>query len=1060
MSLEQFKTQVLLLHSEQRTLDLFSKGFNDNYSVHCATSGTEALNALGDTPIDVLICAQKMPGMSGLEALREAKKRSPDMIGILLAGSDTSDGLEAMVGEQEVFQIIRGEVKPDSLQDLVEAATKRLRLMTISRSANDTKANVDEPTGEHIVMETAENGASIISDGTGTMPALKPDRIQITPNTRGREIDILVLTKDEEFLATIKESSMGLHDVYHADTPTQAEDIVVKHKVGVLVTDAAMVGSNIEVLTQKLRKTVPRLVAVVAGRRDDGELLMDLINRGQVYRFLLKPVSPGRVRLAIEASVKHHLDAADSAFKGKPKTAASPIVKPASAAPPKKATPAIRPATKNKKRAPVINNPMPELPESKPQVQKIDPMHALVKTTPAPGSPGLESAFDEVGNFGETVKNIAASVGKAVAAATGFIFKSGFSIIKTSGKAALGFMRLAKNPKVLAGATGLAVILAATMWFLTTESNEVIEPEAIVQDQVTTPVPPVTGTDSGTSTEPAPQTADPASLRPNYLQMARDARAAGDIASPAGRNAMEFYIAALSATPGDEAIAAELSTLTEEVFGLAENHLLANRNVEAARALRVIGLVDPEIQRLRFMNVQLEKQQLRELLDETRIATSNSQFEDASRFLTEAALLAGSNTTELNALAEQLTAARIEKYGSLELADEARVAAEQAAADRVAAEAAALRQAEEDRVAAAAAEKAETDRIAAEAAAAKQAEEDRIAAEAAATKQAEEERIAAEAAATKQAEEDRVAAEAAAAKKAEDDRIAAEAAAAKKAEDDRIAAEAAAAKKAEDDRIAAEAAAAKKAEDDRIAAEAAAAIKAEDDRIAAEAAAAKKAEDDRIAAEAAAAIKAEDDRIAAEAAAAKKAEEDRIVAQAENDRLAAAAAAATAAAAARQYVATESPTSSDGGENVAAASQSAATQSPTSSDGTENVAAAKTDSSPDSPAGSNETASPVDSGAVKTSAPEDITAVKRIHYVAPRYPRSAQRQDITGWVDLAFTVTTAGEVADIEIMASEPQTTFHAAATKALEQWRFEPATESGQPVEKRIALRMSFNLQ
>ena len=48
MSLEQFKTQVLLLHSEQRTLDLLSKGFNDRYSVHCATSGTEALNALGD----------------------------------------------------------------------------------------------------------------------------------------------------------------------------------------------------------------------------------------------------------------------------------------------------------------------------------------------------------------------------------------------------------------------------------------------------------------------------------------------------------------------------------------------------------------------------------------------------------------------------------------------------------------------------------------------------------------------------------------------------------------------------------------------------------------------------------------------------------------------------------------------------------------------------------------------------------------------------------------------------------------------------------------------------
>ena len=48
MSFEQFKTQVLLLHSEQSTLDSLRSGFNDRYTVHCATSGSEALNTLGE----------------------------------------------------------------------------------------------------------------------------------------------------------------------------------------------------------------------------------------------------------------------------------------------------------------------------------------------------------------------------------------------------------------------------------------------------------------------------------------------------------------------------------------------------------------------------------------------------------------------------------------------------------------------------------------------------------------------------------------------------------------------------------------------------------------------------------------------------------------------------------------------------------------------------------------------------------------------------------------------------------------------------------------------------
>ena len=52
MSLEQFRTQVLLLHSQQSTLDTLSRGFTDRYTVHFANSGSEALTTLGETPID------------------------------------------------------------------------------------------------------------------------------------------------------------------------------------------------------------------------------------------------------------------------------------------------------------------------------------------------------------------------------------------------------------------------------------------------------------------------------------------------------------------------------------------------------------------------------------------------------------------------------------------------------------------------------------------------------------------------------------------------------------------------------------------------------------------------------------------------------------------------------------------------------------------------------------------------------------------------------------------------------------------------------------------------
>ena len=322
MPLDRFNTQVLLLHSERGTLDDLSAGFDERYTVHCATSGTEALNTLGDTPIHVIVSAQELPGMSGVEALREAKKRSPETIGILLASME--DDLEALVGDEEVFQIVRGGISPKELGKIIDNATQQMRLMALAKSANDNSARVDAPTSEHIVMETAENGSAIISDGTGRMYALDPTKISSSIAVGARTIDVLILTTDDEFLSTIKGSVRGLHNVHHASTLKQAEQALKKSKVGVAVVDAAMIGSNIEKLTQHLRESKKRLVSIVAGRRDDGEMLMDLINRGKVYRFLMKPVSAGRARLAIEASVKHHLEAPDSAFKAAPKSRWAP----------------------------------------------------------------------------------------------------------------------------------------------------------------------------------------------------------------------------------------------------------------------------------------------------------------------------------------------------------------------------------------------------------------------------------------------------------------------------------------------------------------------------------------------------------------------------------------------------------------------------------------------------------------------------------------------------------------------------------------------------------------
>ncbi|MDH3954254.1 MAG: energy transducer TonB, partial [Gammaproteobacteria bacterium] len=92
--------------------------------------------------------------------------------------------------------------------------------------------------------------------------------------------------------------------------------------------------------------------------------------------------------------------------------------------------------------------------------------------------------------------------------------------------------------------------------------------------------------------------------------------------------------------------------------------------------------------------------------------------------------------------------------------------------------------------------------------------------------------------------------------------------------------------------------------------------------------------------------------------------------------------------------------------------------------------------------------------------PVAASSLNRTKYVAPRYPRSAERRNISGWVDVVFTVTLDGSVTDVEAIRSDPGDTFVESATKAVAKWEFEPVVENGQVVEKRAGVRMMFAIE
>ncbi len=73
----------------------------------------------------------------------------------------------------------------------------------------------------------------------------------------------------------------------------------------------------------------------------------------------------------------------------------------------------------------------------------------------------------------------------------------------------------------------------------------------------------------------------------------------------------------------------------------------------------------------------------------------------------------------------------------------------------------------------------------------------------------------------------------------------------------------------------------------------------------------------------------------------------------------------------------------------------------------------------------------------------DRDAVSSVRII-PLYPREALIGGVEGWVELEFTVTETGAVADAVVIASHPNRVFDRAALRAVYRWKYKPRIVDG----------------
>ena len=272
------KPALLLVDDEERILRSLAMLFRGQYQLHTTTDAREALAIIERTPVQVIVSDQKMPIMRGADLLREVKERSPKTMRILLTGYSELDAIVASVNEGEIFRYVN---KPWDAAEL--------------RSTVDQAAQI----AATLFAAPAAEPAPI----TAARAVTAADMVPLSPASAE---GILVIEDDAEVFHAVQQIVGASQPVYWARSLEQAFDHLENHPVGVIVSELVVQRESLTAALKLLKGQYPEVVTIVMTPFQDTGVLINLINQGQIYRLLPKPLRPGPLGMNIASALRHH----------------------------------------------------------------------------------------------------------------------------------------------------------------------------------------------------------------------------------------------------------------------------------------------------------------------------------------------------------------------------------------------------------------------------------------------------------------------------------------------------------------------------------------------------------------------------------------------------------------------------------------------------------------------------------------------------------------------------------------------------------------------------------
>jgi DNA-binding NtrC family response regulator len=266
------KPKIAFIDDEPRILRSLKMHFRQSHDVFITTDASELMKYVSEHNVQVVISDQRMPDKQGTEVLRDIKAASPNTLRILLTGYADLNAVIDSVNEGEIYRYITKPWQNDELKQIVNKATE-------------------------IAQQTQEITQNTMQGN---------DTQKVSGGSTGSNRNILVLDDDESVYQQIKSHFKSAYSVSWASNLEQAAKLLQKKCFGVTITDSTLNKENITPIVYALKNIQPDLMVLMLTEFKDAHMVIDLINKGQVYRCLPRPTNFSIMSISLDRAFDHH----------------------------------------------------------------------------------------------------------------------------------------------------------------------------------------------------------------------------------------------------------------------------------------------------------------------------------------------------------------------------------------------------------------------------------------------------------------------------------------------------------------------------------------------------------------------------------------------------------------------------------------------------------------------------------------------------------------------------------------------------------------------------------